>query len=181
MVVQERSWESLIVPDRHRCGEGEASMIPKRVAVIGSGYVGTVVAACLASVGHQIVGVESDRRRLSLLSVGTVPFHEPGLGEILFKTLAQGRLRFTDDFADAMNNSDVVFVCVGTPPGPDRHPDMGAMVLVSRSIAETLAHPPRVRDEEHRTHWYWQLAWIDDRGHRRQRPPIGNVQRGIQS
>ena len=116
-------------------------MMPRRIAVIGSGYVGTVVAACLAWVGHQVVGVETDQAKLALLSSGIVPFHEPDLGELLEATLAQGGLRFTDDFADAMEHSDVVFVCVGTPSGPDGHPEMDAMVSVTRSLAANLHHP----------------------------------------
>jgi UDPglucose 6-dehydrogenase len=111
-----------------------------RIAVIGSGYVGTVVAACLAFIGHEVVGVESDPQKLALLSSGTVPFHEPGLAELLSAGLSGGLLRFTDDFADAMVNSDVVFVCVGTPSGPDGQPEMDAMLAVARSIAATLRH-----------------------------------------
>ena len=116
-------------------------MAPKRIAVIGSGYVGTVVAACLAWIGHEVIGVESDHAKLALLSSGIVPFHEPGLGALLEEALAGGALRFTDDFGDAMEHSDVVFVCVGTPTGPDGHPDMEAMVSVTRSLAANLTHP----------------------------------------
>src|ERR1700729_4368302 len=91
----------------------------ERVAVIGSGYVGSVVAACLAHVGHAVVGVESDPAKLATLRTGIAPFHENGLDDLIAGGLAKGTLRFTDDFRDAMDSSDVVFVCVGTPPGPD--------------------------------------------------------------
>jgi nucleotide sugar dehydrogenase len=111
-----------------------------RVAVIGSGYVGTVVAACLAHVGHDVVGVEVDKFKLRSLRDGTVPFHEPGLDELLTATLASGRLRFTDDFADAMDASDIVFICVGTPSTADGSPDLSATSAVARSIAENLRH-----------------------------------------
>src|ERR1035438_9592148 len=96
---------------RHHMGE--------RVAVIGSGYVGSVVAACLAHVGHDVVGVESNPEKLATLRSGAAPFHEPGLDNLITSGLAHRKLRFTDDFCDAMDSSDVVFVCVGTPPGPD--------------------------------------------------------------
>lgn len=112
----------------------------QRVAVIGSGYVGSVAAACLAHIGHDVIGVESDTRKLQMLRSGIAPFHEPGLDALLKSTLASGNLSFTDDFGAAMDESEIVFVCVGTPPGPDGHPDMTAMASVARSIAQNLRH-----------------------------------------
>jgi nucleotide sugar dehydrogenase len=114
--------------------------VGERIAVIGTGYVGSVVAGCLAHVGNEVIGVEADPRKLAELKSGTAPFHEPGLDGFLASGLASGNLRFTDDFASAMDESDIVFVCVGTPPGPDGHPDMGAIRSVARSIAENLHH-----------------------------------------
>jgi UDPglucose 6-dehydrogenase len=111
-----------------------------RIAVIGSGYVGSVVAVCLAHVGHDVIGVESDPDKLAELSEGSAPFHEPGLDPLLQRGLRGGHLRFTDDFREAMDASDVVFVCVGTPPGPDGEADMSAIRGVARSIAENLRH-----------------------------------------
>ncbi|WP_262320432.1 UDP-glucose dehydrogenase family protein [Acidiferrimicrobium sp. IK] len=111
-----------------------------RVAVIGTGYVGTVVAGCLAHIGHQVIGVESDAAKLVPLRAGRAPFHEPGLDALLAEGIGAGTLSFTDDFAAAMDGSDVVFVCVGTPSGPDGLPDMTAMVGVARSVAANLRH-----------------------------------------
>ncbi|HEY5245966.1 MAG TPA: UDP-glucose/GDP-mannose dehydrogenase family protein [Acidimicrobiales bacterium] len=110
----------------------------ERVAVVGSGYVGSVVAACLAHVGNAVVAVESDRGRLEQLASGQAPFHEPGLDRLLRQTLDDGSLRFTDDFGLAMDESDIVFVCVGTPPGPTGNPDMSAMQSVAQLIARHL-------------------------------------------
>ena len=112
----------------------------KRIAVIGSGYVGSVVAACLAHVGHQVIGVESDVAKLQQLSSGVAPFHEPGLDPLIMAGVTDGSLRFTSDFHDAMDNSDIVFVCVGTPPGPDGEADTSAIRGVARSIARNLRH-----------------------------------------
>jgi UDPglucose 6-dehydrogenase len=112
----------------------------KRIAVIGSGYVGSVVAACLAHIGHQVIGVESDAAKLQQLSSGVAPFHEPGLDVLLRDGVTEGSLRFTSDFQDAMDSSDVVFVCVGTPPGPNGEADMSAIRGVARSIARNLRH-----------------------------------------
>src|ERR1700729_2880884 len=112
----------------------------ERVAVIGSGYVGSVVAACLAHVGHAVVGVEADPAKLATLRRGTAPFYEPGLDDLIASGLANGTLRFTDDFRDAMDSSDVVFVCVGTPPGPDGEADTTAIRGVTVAIAQNLRH-----------------------------------------
>jgi nucleotide sugar dehydrogenase len=112
----------------------------QRVAVVGSGYVGTVVAACLAYVGHSVVGVEADEGKLDALAAGLVPFHEPGLQQLLEAALQRGTLRFTRDLGEAMTASDVVFLCVGTPPGPDGHPDMSAMTAVAHGVAANLRH-----------------------------------------
>jgi nucleotide sugar dehydrogenase len=112
-----------------------------RIAVIGSGYVGTVVAACLAHIGHVVVGVESDGSKLARLCAGEAPFHEPGLDPLLAETVTSGALSFTSDLSAAMEQSDVVFVCVGTPAGRDGQPDMTAMSSVARAIAANLRHP----------------------------------------
>lgn len=112
----------------------------RSVAVIGSGYVGTVVAGCLAHIGHQVIGVESDVAKLEPLRAGRAPFHEPGLDDLLAAGVAAGTLRFTNDFADAMDHSEVVFICVGTPSGADGLPDMTAMIGVARAIAANLRH-----------------------------------------
>ena len=119
--------------------EGELTL-GGRVAVIGSGYVGTVVAACLAYVGHSVVAVEADPEKHGCLSAGVVPFHEPLLDGYIAATLANGSLQFTADLGLAMDSSDVVFVCVGTPPGPDGRPDLTAMLGVARAIAMNLRH-----------------------------------------
>jgi UDP-glucose 6-dehydrogenase len=84
-----------------------------RVAVVGSGYVGTV-AAGLASLGRQVSAVESDPRKLRELMGGRSPIYEPGLGDLLVEALSSGRLHLTDDMADALAGSEVVFLCVGT-------------------------------------------------------------------
>src|SRR5688500_16531659 len=84
------------------------------VAVVGNGVVGSVVAGCFALLGRQVVGVETDPRKLAALRRGRATVHEEGLDALLTSGLASGRLRFTDDLADALSNSAVVFVCVGS-------------------------------------------------------------------
>src|SRR5215218_5381995 len=85
-----------------------------RISVIGCGYLGAVHAASMAELGHEVVGIDVDRDKIDSLSQGKAPFYEPGFEELLARTLATGRLRFSSDFAEA-RGSKVHFVCVGTP------------------------------------------------------------------
>jgi UDPglucose 6-dehydrogenase len=90
-------------------------MVSYRLTVLGTGYLGTAQAACLASAGFDVLGVDTDPNKIAALSSGVVPFHEPGLGSLLRDGLAAGRLSFTTDYARAAAFGDVHFVCVGTP------------------------------------------------------------------
>ncbi|MFC7673179.1 UDP-glucuronate decarboxylase [Mycolicibacterium sp. GCM10028919] len=109
-----------------------------KVAVIGTGYVGAVTATCLASLGHSVCGLDTDSVRAGQLNNGQAPFVEPGLPEILKATLSSGRLRFTDDPAEALTDADFVFLCVGTPPGPDGSPDLSQLESAIQSLAPYL-------------------------------------------
>jgi UDPglucose 6-dehydrogenase len=85
-----------------------------KISVIGCGYLGAVHAASMAELGHDVVGIDVDQPKIELLSKAQAPFYEPGFEELLARTLATGRLRFSTDFSDAAGAS-VHFVCVGTP------------------------------------------------------------------
>lgn len=112
-----------------------------RIAVIGSGYVGTVVASCFAWLGHDTVGVEVDKRKLEVLNAGQIPFYEPGLAELVAAGLESCRLRFTDDYPEALSRVDAVFLCVGTPRGRDGSPDMRAIEAAGRAVGMALKEP----------------------------------------
>jgi UDPglucose 6-dehydrogenase len=92
-----------------------------RLTVLGTGYLGTTQAACLASLGFEVLGVDTEPARIASLSNGVVPFHEPGLEPLLRKGVAEGRLRFTTSYAEAAAFGDVHFVCVGTPQQRDSY------------------------------------------------------------
>jgi UDPglucose 6-dehydrogenase len=111
-----------------------------RVAVVGTGYVGTVVAACFSLIGRTVVGVEIDPAKLEQLRSGTAPFYEPGLDELLREQVASGRLTFTDDMGMALDGAEVVFLAVGTPTGKDGHPDMSFVAAAAKALG------PHIRD-----------------------------------
>jgi nucleotide sugar dehydrogenase len=109
-----------------------------KVAVIGTGYVGAVTSTCLASLGHDVCGLDTDSVRAGQLNNGQAPFHEPGLPELLQTTLSTGRLRFTDHPAEALTDAEFVFLCVGTPSGPDGSPDLTQLENAIQSSAPYL-------------------------------------------
>ncbi|ANS62778.1 UDP-glucose 6-dehydrogenase [Streptomyces lincolnensis] len=90
-----------------------------RLTVIGTGYVGTVHAACMADIGHEVLGIDIDAERVAALSAGRSPVHEAGLDELLARHVASGRLRFTTSLAEGADFARTHFVCVGTPQRPD--------------------------------------------------------------
>jgi UDPglucose 6-dehydrogenase len=85
-----------------------------KLSVIGCGYLGATHAACMSSLGFEVVGVDTDQSKVDLLSKGELPFYEPGLDTLLAKELKTGRLTFTTDFS-AVADADIHFICVGTP------------------------------------------------------------------
>jgi UDPglucose 6-dehydrogenase len=86
-----------------------------RLTVVGTGYLGAVHAACMADLGHEVLGVDVDPHKIELLAAGRSPFYEPGLDEVLKRAIGSGRLRFGTSLAEAAEFGDVHFVCVGTP------------------------------------------------------------------
>ena len=126
--------------DKKKGGAMRAFRVP-RLAVVGTGYVGTVVAACFARLGYQVVGIENDPAKLTQLQTGQIPFHEPGLEKLLNSCLRGGRLRFTADYEDGVAHSEVVFLCVGTPSLPDGSVDLSAMKSAAQSVATAIRHP----------------------------------------
>ncbi len=112
-----------------------------KITVIGTGYVGLVSGACLADVGNLVICQDTDRDRIADLGQGRVPFFEPGLDELVGRNLAQGRLSFTTDPGEALDEADVAMIAVGTPPDEDGAADLGHVLAVARSIGRHLSGP----------------------------------------
>lgn len=107
-----------------------------RISVIGTGYLGAVHAACMAELGHDVLGIDTDARKVAALAGGRPPFYEPGLAEILATTVRLGKLRFSTSLADAAAFADVHFVCVGTPQLPG---GLGADLSYLEGVIDGLA------------------------------------------
>jgi UDPglucose 6-dehydrogenase len=90
-----------------------------RISVIGTGYLGAVHAACMAELGHEVLGVDSIRSKIAALADGSAPFYEPGLDDLLLRNISSGKLRFSTSIAEAADFAEIHFICVGTPQLPD--------------------------------------------------------------
>jgi UDPglucose 6-dehydrogenase len=110
----------------------------KKVAVVGTGYVGLVSGTCFAEVGHQVICCDIDRRKIDLLKSGVIPIYEPGLEELVSSNTENGRLSFTDDIGSAIEESDIVFIAVGTPMSSTGEADLTYVKAVAKSIGEHL-------------------------------------------
>ncbi|URA10161.1 UDP-glucose dehydrogenase family protein [Thermospira aquatica] len=107
-----------------------------KVGIIGTGYVGIVSGVCFADMGHQVVCFDVDQYKLSLYRQGKSAIYEPGLEELLAKNIAAKRIHFTDVITEMIKESDVLFICVGTPPLPDGSADLSQVEAAVREIAE---------------------------------------------
>jgi UDPglucose 6-dehydrogenase len=105
------------------------------LAIVGSGYVGLVTGACFAEVGHRVVCVDNDLKKVHALQDGHIPIYEPGLEDLVKKNVAAGRLSFTSSIGDAVEASKVIFIAVPTPPQPDGSVDLSFVEGVAREIA----------------------------------------------
>jgi len=111
-----------------------------RISIFGMGYVGAVSAACLARDGHHVVGVDIDPVKLELLRSGRSPIIEEGIQELTREVVAAGRITVTDDVAAAVRDTDLSFVCVGTPSSPNGRQDLGAILRLAEQLGDALAH-----------------------------------------
>src|ERR1700691_4658604 len=109
-----------------------------KLSLIGTGYVGLVTGACLAEGGKDVICVARDAEKVKMLQAGGMPIYEPGLEDLVKKNVAAGRLKFTANTAEGVQNSDVIFIAVPTPPQPDGSVDLSYIERVARDIAAAM-------------------------------------------
>lgn len=110
-----------------------------RISIFGSGYVGLVQAAVFSEVGHRVICMDVDPARIAQIQAGELPFFEPGLANLVQAAVQQGHLRFTTDTQEAVEGSDYLFICVGTPAAEDGNADLTAVRAVAESIAAHMS------------------------------------------
>jgi len=110
------------------------------IAVVGTGYVGLVSAACFAELGHTVFGVDIDPNKIDKLKHGISPIYEPGLEEIIKRNLDVGRLSFTTDITEVLPHIQVLFCAVATPQGENHKADLRAVFAVTESVAKVIDH-----------------------------------------
>jgi UDPglucose 6-dehydrogenase len=109
-----------------------------KIAVVGTGYVGLVLGACLAETGNDVICVDKDEAKVRMLRKGRVPIYEPGLTELVQKNKAEGRLAFTTQLPRAVKASQIIFIAVGTPQGEDGSADLQHVLGVAREVGRAM-------------------------------------------
>ena len=108
------------------------------IAIVGTGYVGLVSGACFADTGASVTCVDVDAKKIERLLQGDIPIYEPGLDEVVLKNVKAGRLKFTTSLAEVLNDQEIVFSAVGTPPDEDGSADLKYVLQVAKTIGENL-------------------------------------------
>jgi len=109
-----------------------------KIGIIGVGYVGLVSGTCFAEMGHDVYGVDCDEEKVAKLKNAVCPIYEPGLEPLIKKNLEAGRLRFAGDTADCIRGSDIIFICVNTPPKNNGEADLKYVEGAAREIATVM-------------------------------------------
>ena len=111
-----------------------------KISIFGLGYVGTVTSACFARNGHEVIGVDVNPTKIALVNDGKSPIVEEEIGELVLQQVQAGRLRATDNIEEALNNSEISLICVGTPSNGNGSLSLYSLLGVSKSIAQALRH-----------------------------------------
>ncbi|MBE9466613.1 UDP-glucose dehydrogenase family protein [Dyadobacter subterraneus] len=111
-----------------------------KIAVIGTGYVGLVTGTCFAETGNQVTCVDIDREKVARLQKGEIPIYEPGLDVLFDRNIAEGRLKFTTDLLEGIQDVEVIFLALPTPPGEDGSADLKYILGVANDLGPILGH-----------------------------------------
>src|SRR6187397_2148664 len=95
-----------------------------KICIIGSGYVGLVSGACFAEVGHDVICVDNNQGKVDMLKAGKIPIYEPGLEDLVHRNVSAKKLQFSTSTEEGVDNAEVVFIAVPTPPQPDGSVDL---------------------------------------------------------
>ena len=109
-----------------------------KITIIGAGYVGLVQSVCLADFGFSVTCIEKDLNKLRELKFGRIPFYEPGLEDLFRKNLKSNRLNFTNEYSNNISESDVIFICVGTPPKKNGESNLNFVDQVAKNISKQI-------------------------------------------
>ena len=110
----------------------------RRITIVGTGYVGLVTGTCLADLGNKITCVDIDESKIAVLNNGEIPIFEPGLKELIQNNVSKGRLSFSTEVAKSINDSEIIFIAVGTPSTPEEEVDLKYVMNVAKTIGENL-------------------------------------------
>lgn len=109
-----------------------------KISIVGTGYVGLVSGTCFAETGVNVVCVDKDEDKINLLKSGKIPIFEPGLNDMFKRNIEQNRLSFTTSLTDSLNDTEIIFIAVGTPPDEDGSADLKYVLAVAREIGRTM-------------------------------------------
>ena len=112
----------------------------KRIAVVGTGYVGLVTGTCFAETGNQVICVDVDEKKVEKLKNKVMPIYEPGLDVLFERNIKQGRLHFTTSLAEGIKNAEIIFLALPTPPGEDGSADLSYILGVAKNLGPILDH-----------------------------------------
>jgi UDPglucose 6-dehydrogenase len=113
----------------------------KQLCVVGVGYVGLITAACFADLGNKVLALDISEDKIKGLNQGEMPFYEPGIKELVERNILAGRLSFTTSYAEGLDGSEFVFICVGTPSGFEGEADLSYIASVAENIAQIMKSP----------------------------------------
>lgn len=111
-----------------------------KIAIVGTGYVGLVTGTCFADMGIDVTCVDVDTQKIEKLRNGIIPIYEPGLEDIVQKNIKAGRLHFETDLTNVLDEVEIIFSAVGTPPDEDGSADLKYVIEVARTIGRNLNH-----------------------------------------
>jgi len=112
----------------------------KKIAIIGTGYVGLVSGTCFAEIGNDVICVDIDEQKVQLMKNGKIPIYEPGLEEIFTRNITEGRLHFTTNLEEAVAEAEVIFLALPTPPGDDGSADLSYILQVAENLSPLIKH-----------------------------------------